>query len=144
MEKIKLIIESKPGKDILSVIILILVGVGSFGLGRLSNSSEKNDLIIEKGELPILQASVVDAALSPAHSTSINAPKSVPIGENKPLATKSSVAPKKAYFASNRGSKYYHIGCTGGKTLKEENKIWFSTKEEAESSGYELSSSCRE
>ncbi len=46
MEKIKQFIQSEKGKDIFIVIIIILVGLGSFELGRLSNetSSKGGDI----------------------------------------------------------------------------------------------------
>lgn len=50
MEKIKQIItnslDSDTGKDILTVLIVILVGLGSFGLGRLSKVEPKKGLKI--------------------------------------------------------------------------------------------------
>ena len=49
----------------------------------------------------------------------------------------------KNFFASNRGSKYYSLGCAGGKSIILENRIYFATKEEAERAGYQLSSSCQ-
>ncbi|MSU44829.1 hypothetical protein EXS45_01465, partial [Candidatus Nomurabacteria bacterium] len=49
----------------------------------------------------------------------------------------------KNFFASNRGSKYYSIGCSAGKTIKQENRVYFATGEEAQKAGYELSSSCK-
>mgnify|MGYP001583426826 FL=1 len=47
------------------------------------------------------------------------------------------------YFASSRGTKYYSLGCSAGKTIKEENRIYFATSTEAQGAGYELSSSCQ-
>ena len=44
MEKIKRFWESEQGKDILIVIIVILVGLGSFELGRLSKESAQGGL----------------------------------------------------------------------------------------------------
>lgn len=137
MEKIKRIItngiDSNKGKDISTVFIIILVGLGSFGLGRLSNSSQHTDITVEYTNPPPLNTS----------SNAISALKSV----QSPKIEQNTPKPKKAqfgaYFASNRGSKYYSIGCSGGKTLKEENKIYFQTKEEAEKAGYEISSSCK-
>jgi hypothetical protein len=38
MEKIKQFVESEKGKDIMLVIIVILVGLASFELGRLSKA----------------------------------------------------------------------------------------------------------
>ena len=47
MKKIKLFLESEKGKDILTVLIVILVGLGSFELGRLSKENSTNSLKIE-------------------------------------------------------------------------------------------------
>ncbi len=118
MEKIKLFLESEKGKDILIVIIVILVGLGSFGLGRLSKGNENPGIKIEYPKEYLLQNSEQEANIL-------------------------SSSTGKTFFASNRGSKYYSIGCSAGKIIKQENKIYFATREEAERAGYELSSSCR-
>lgn len=119
MEKIKHFVESNTGKDILTVIIIILVGLGSFGLGRLSKEPKKDGLRVEyAGD----GANVIKA---------INEPKSA-LNQNNG-----------AFFASNKGSKYYSLGCSAGKTIKQENRVYFDTREEAEKAGYALSSSCR-
>lgn len=47
MEKIKQFIESEKGKDILVIIIVILVSLGSFTLGRLSKGTESTGVKIE-------------------------------------------------------------------------------------------------
>ncbi|MES3031922.1 MAG: Ada metal-binding domain-containing protein [Patescibacteria group bacterium] len=119
MEKIKQFVDSEQGKDVLIVIILILVGLGSFELGRLSNQSNSSGIKIEYGdELKNQPANVISATNNPNSS-----------GKN--------------FFASNRGTKYYSIGCSAGKTIKQENRIYFATGEEAQKAGYELSSSCQ-
>ena len=130
MEKIKPIItnwlESEKGKDVLTVIIVILVGLGSFELGRLSKGSDSSGIKIEySGQTGISEANAI---------SSINSLEKVSVAEN---------SAGKNFFASNRGTKYYSIGCSGGKTIKQENRVYFSTREEAEKEGYELSSSCR-
>jgi hypothetical protein len=125
MAKIKQFIQSKEGKDVLTVIIIILVGIGSFGLGRLSVDSQKS-------ELRVLKASLVDG--------------SAYLEEVKALSTSDAYSnpnKDKKYFASIKGSKYYPIGCSAGKSIKIENRKYFSSKEDAEKSGYELSSSCK-
>jgi hypothetical protein len=113
MEKIKRFLEGKQGKDILTVLIVVLVGLGSFGLGRLSKNVVSEGLKIEYTE-GSLEASIAEATTT-----------------------------KKNFFASKRGSKYYSLGCSGGKTIKQENRVFFNTKEEAEKAGYELSVSCK-
>ena len=47
MEKIKSFIYSDKGKDILTVLIVILVGLGGFELGRLSKQTNTNSLKID-------------------------------------------------------------------------------------------------
>jgi hypothetical protein len=124
MEKIKPFIkyclESEKGKDILVIIIIILVGLGSFELGRLSKSTTTPGIKIEYGgqEANII-GSLEENLVDTQKSTSGN------------------------FFASSRGSKYYSISCSAGKTIKEENRIYFATSTEAEGAGYELSSSCK-
>lgn len=123
MDKIKQTIttsiESDKGKDILTVIIIILVGLSSFGLGRLSKSNTSSGIKIEYGEELNNQGANVISTVSEAKTAS------------------------GSYFASNRGSKYYPISCSAGKDIKMENRIYFNTKEEAEGAGYALSSSCK-
>lgn len=46
------------------------------------------------------------------------------------------------YVASSRGKYYYPIDCSLANTLKEENKIYFKSKEEAESNGYIYNTRC--
>lgn len=132
MEKIKLFIESDKGKDILIILIVILVGVASFELGRLSKEDSSNGLKIDyKG----LNASVLDSFSSNTSNSYIKSDlneKSSKIGQNQGN-----------YFASKKGKKYYSVGCSAGKTIKIENRIYFSSAEIAEQNGYTLSTSCR-
>lgn len=120
MEKIKSFIESEKGKDILTVVIIVLVGLGSFELGRLSKQNTSSGIKIEYlGQNQ--EASAVSAleVLSPAAQNS---------GKN--------------FFASNRGTKYYPLGCSAGNSIKQENRVYFATGAEAEQSGYSLSRAC--
>src|SRR3989344_7963665 len=100
MEKIKGILknslESEKGKDVLIVIIVVLVGLISFELGRLSiNQSAGIKIEYPEGEAIETnnQANVISASQ---------------ISYTSPKAT---TATGKAFFASNRGKKYYSIGC---------------------------------
>lgn len=139
MEKIKQFTESNLGKDVLSISIIIFVGLGSFGLGRLSNGVSEPGITVTEYNL-----ANVGSALSPASVESIKKPTNPTVTISKSESKPSVIKTPKNYFGSSRGSKYYSIGCTGGKTLKEENKIWFASKEEAEKAGYELSSTCKQ
>lgn len=47
-----------------------------------------------------------------------------------------------AYVASRNGSKYHLPWCSGAQRIKEENKIWFDSKEEAERRGFSPAKNC--
>jgi hypothetical protein len=120
-------INSEQGKDILVILIVILVGLGSFELGRLSLADKSSGVKIEYNGVSN-QANVLTAL----ESSKILA---------TPISQKSSTT--KNFFASSKGTKYYTVGCSGGKTIKQENRVYFDTREEVEKAGYVLSSSCK-
>ena len=68
-------------------------------------------------------ASVVNAAL--------NASTTSPIAVGK-------------YVGSRSGRSYYLPSCAGVKRIKEENKVWFTSAEEATTKGYHPAATCKE
>lgn len=46
------------------------------------------------------------------------------------------------YYASKNGSKAYPLDCSVGNRIKDENKIFFDSLEQAQGLGFELSSRC--
>ena len=46
------------------------------------------------------------------------------------------------FLASINGKAYYPKGCAAANRIKEENIIWFDTKEEAEMQGYKPAQNC--
>ena len=136
MEKIKSFIGSEAGKNTLIVSIVILVGLGSFELGRLSKEADSSSIKIEypSGATQASAISSIDA----------NTPKNPVlkvVSESKSKIQKIENTLKN-FFASSRGNKYYPVGCSAGKSIKLENRIYFATTKEAEGAGYELSGSC--
>lgn len=113
-------IKSKINLDkqaILLVIVVVLVGGASFGLGKLSASREwEDDIIIEN--------KVVNE-----QETGYN--------EEEALIS------EKRYVASKNGTKYYSRDCGGANRIKLENQIWFKNREDAEKSGFTYSSTCK-
>ena len=97
--------------------IIFFTGLSSFGLGRLS--------VDLKSASPI---SVTDTAGSPD-------------SDQHALIADDSQTDKKV-FASRNGSAYYYAWCSGAKRIKEENKIWFATKEAAEKAGFKQAGNC--
>ena len=115
MGKINLFLTSDKAKDIMVVFIVILMGFGAFELGRLSITASSG-VKIDYFEQKGENALDIDLFQKPA---------------------------QKAFFASNKGSKYYPVGCTAGNNIKQENRIYFTSVGEAQGAGYELSVSCR-
>jgi len=130
MEKIKQFITGEQGKDILTILIVILVGLGSFGLGRLSKTNNSDDIKIEYQNQ---QANIISNSESTLSNSNI---------VQKLNSTKQGTNTGN-YFASSRGKKYYPVGCSAGDSLKQENRIYFETSADAEKAGYTLSSSCQ-
>jgi len=48
-----------------------------------------------------------------------------------------------AYVGSRNGSKYHFPWCPGAQQIKEENKVWFSSVEEAQKAGYTPAANCK-
>lgn len=117
-------IKSKTGLDkatLLYLAVVVLVGVSSFGLGRIS-TEEKNvdskDIVIED-------------------SVSIDNNTETDFSRETDLST------EKRYVASKNGKMYYSLGCSGAKRIKPENEVWFETREDAEKSGFVFSPTCK-
>ena len=125
--KIKWLGQKAGEPDIFTALIVILVAFLSFGLGRLSVvSSKKSDIWLET--IPLGEAGAVSA-------TAVFA---VP---NKSPAT---THPTQGQFvASKNGTKYYLPWCSGATRIKEENKVWFQSVEEAKRAGFAPSSACK-
>ena len=103
--------------DLIVALIIIFVGLSGFGLGRLSVDTNQNNeirLINKSGEL---SASV---ALSQ--------------GLDEKLGL---------IVVSKSGAKYHYPWCSGASRMKEENKIWFNSTEEARRAGYTPAANCK-
>ncbi len=118
MEKVKLFYEDHKS-DLYIALIIFLVGISGFGLGRLSMlMNQKEPLRIEKPQnTDPIQSSQTNSAIITATQ-------------------------KGKYIASKSGKTYYFPWCSGAQKIKEENKIWFQTKEEALSRGLKAAGNC--
>jgi hypothetical protein len=107
---------------LINILVIVLVGLSAFGLGRLSVQSNTS---LDLGA-SIYNAKAVDN-ITTGNSTNI------PV--NKVSGGK--------YVASKNGKLYYTVGCSGAKRIKDSNRIWFDTKTEAEKYGLTLSPTCK-
>jgi len=110
---------------IICLFVIVLVGLSSFGLGRLSVTSMKDNYV---SELENKNIGLVKGEM----------------GETTEVKNEYSENTKqRMYVASKNGKLYYSLNCSGAKRISEKNKVWFADEIEAEKSGYELSSSCK-
>ncbi len=119
---------AKIGNDIFIIFLIVLTGMASFGLGKLS--------ALEKQKIPISVLKTKEAMYASVMS-GVN---------NESVITKqvgeTNSAANGLVLASKSGTKYYYPSCSGVSRIKEENKVWFSTVEEAVASGLSLAVNC--
>ena len=122
--------------------IIILVGLSSFGLGRLSAIDEKREPIIVEGGMEIVETAPPTASVggapnqSASVASSVKGPMSIAKGsDSAPLAAGGKL------MGSRNGTKYYFPWC--GSNIAEKNKIWFNSEEEAKAKGYEPAANCK-
>lgn len=146
-------------KDVFVALLIGLVGLGAFLLGRLSTAESER-----KAELRLLQqySSGVESGgeeiggkpVETYSGTTPVATSSGKIGGGGPEVRQEAdygageagatvPAVRGAYVASKKGEVYYLPWCGGVKLIKEENKIWFATKAEAEQKGYRPAANCK-
>ena len=103
--------------DLIVALIIIFVGLSGFGLGRLSVDTNQNSeirLINKSGE------------------------QSASVALSQGLDEKFGLI-----VASKGGTKYHYPWCSGASRMKEENKIWFNSTEDARRAGYTPAANCK-
>jgi hypothetical protein len=125
--------DAKIENDIFIVLLMILVGTASFGLGKLS--------ALEKQKVPISVLKTKEAMYaSVASSPAINAGA---IDQTQEVGNQAEAnIHKGSIVASKSGTKYYYPSCSGVSRIKEENKVWFNSIEEARSAGLTPAANC--
>jgi hypothetical protein len=113
--------------EYLLAMLIIVVSLISFYLGRLSVGEGRDTL----ASVP-MKAAVIEA----------KTPTTQEIPSTTPPATEEKVVVE-TYVASRSGTKYHLPWCPGAKQIKEENKVWFATKADAEKAGYAPASNCK-
>ena len=119
-------LESKT--DLFTALVIFLIGMAGFGLGRLSAVwPEKKPIQIINNQL-----STTNSEEEKEKTPSSSSPASL-----------SDAISQRRYVASKSGTAYHFPWCPGALRIKEENKIWFETKEEAEKKGYKPAGNCQ-
>lgn len=100
-------------------VVIVLVAVSSFGLGRLSLGTQAQS----HAASPVLLRQ--ETELSRADSQSQ--------GEGTET---------QAYVASKNGVRYHALWCPGAQQIKEANRIYFASTHDAEAAGYTPAQNC--
>ncbi len=128
-------------------LIVVLVGLGAFGLGRLSALEEgRGSLKIYAPTTPASQTSGVNQAAAVVGSIDSNRTLAAPVpaSTEQLSAVASSTAEVAHHFAASKnGTKYYPAGCSGASRIKPANQVWFATAADAQAAGYTLASGCK-
>jgi hypothetical protein len=125
-------------KDAYAVFIVIFVGISSFFLGRLS--------ILEKSRPPV---TLEQFSFGSVESAAAETVKKTPEIEAKSTISAPSQAAspvtvgKGVYVGSKVSDKYHRSDCPGALRISEINRVWFSSKTEAEQAGYSPASNCK-
>lgn len=112
-------------KELFVIALIALVGLCGFGLGRLSALEGER-----KKELKVLQLSHVIEG------------DGGEVGESGEERKTGAISPG-MYVGSSNGTTYHLPWCSGAQRIKEDNKTWFASKEEALAKGYKPAANCK-
>lgn len=133
-------------RDTSLVLGVLCVAVLSFGVSKIESEREVwcSAVVSIEGTLPvILQNEVENEGGTDTGIPTKNSAESVlaPSG-----GSKTSDAPPGAggrVVASKNGTKYHHPWCAGASQIKEENKIWYETEQQAQQAGLTKAKNCQ-
>lgn len=114
-------------KPLLLPLNIILVATLSFGLGRWSKIEDSKTPVLIHNPMGEGVARLPDGQASLASVASLTTSTSQKTG---------------TLVGSKNGTKYHYPWCSGAQRIKEENKIWFASKEEATAKGYTPAANC--
>jgi hypothetical protein len=111
-------------------LLIVLVAIVAFLLGRSSVSG----LTTPEASTDFLAPSIQALPALPLPATAVVA---LPTSTTAVAAVVSG-----PYVASKSGTKYHLVTCSGAKNIKEANKLFFATAQEAEAAGYTKAANC--
>jgi hypothetical protein len=116
-------------REITLSILMILVALVSFELGYLSQGGKKASLNV----LPPLTREIGNTSSEITQNSSYSS-QTAALGNIEAVSG--------SYVASKNGTKYHYPWCSGAKRIKDENKVWFNTVEQALAAGYTPAANC--
>lgn len=113
LTKIKGVAGDRVGETVLIIALFVIANIASYMIGSSNNIREIVSPVIITGNVKSYDEAISSLNLSSG-----------------------------LVFASKNGAKFYYDNCSGGKSIKTENKIWFETENEAKAAGYTLAANC--
>ena len=115
-ELIKRVVEMLGERDIFIIFLFVLSVIISFNLGRYAENEDKKRIEVTRSTLPI-------KTLEDFKKTDTS---------NISTTSSEKQTPERTIWGSRNGTKFYYAWCSGASRVKEENRIYYSSKEEAE------------
>ncbi len=132
----------ESGKTLYLGLIVILVALCAFAAGRLSaagnGASQPQGLTVRYSDV----AGAAGQGISAAALASQNLHEPA-LGEAVAAPDLSLGSSRGNIVASKSGTKYHLLTCPGAKSIKEENRIYFDGRQEAEAAGYSAAANCK-
>jgi len=130
LDQIKQFIKSSESELILALGV-ILISLISFAAGRITVSTQQTQPIGIEYLAPTLANTSESAFQNNISDSSLQEEKNIGLAAHIGI-----------YVGSKNSNKYHLPNCSGAKRIKEKNKIWFNSKEEAEGVGYTPAANC--
>ncbi len=123
-------------------LLLVLVAVTSFGLGRRSVAPEA--VTLQVATPPAVQIFRADTPPTQSNQIDIHTVSEPPTpGFTEPAAPTVVSAPAgELIIASRNGTRYHLASCPGAKQITEANRITFTSRAAAEAAGYTPAANC--
>lgn len=121
--------------DAYLIAVVILLALLSYGLGYWSGR--------ETGTEGIVRICAENGASVQSYDVSSENKAGEGKASLKAAVEDANLPQEQGYVASKNGTKYHLPWCSGAQRIKEENKVWFKSKAEAEAAGYTPAANCK-
>lgn len=121
-------------------LVIIFVGMGAFGLGRLSKIEEERQGVSIEAPARVVEALKGQNWALNGGLGALNATPDQSVSQSN---TTNTVSTDGQVVASKNGTKYHFPWCSGAKTISEANKIYFNSTVEARAAEYTPAGNCK-
>lgn len=137
MQILKEILKKSKSREALFILLILLFGTLSFGLGKISKIEDQKSSVALLANKDLIEDITVEKITLDGKklvASPISATKKDVSDQNKNSGV---------VIASKTGKKYHFPWCTGAKSIKEDNKIWFNSIDDARKAGYTPAQNCK-